>query len=118
MVGGFQNKTFELHKLGMDIKFLKPKKVFKKGGIHINPNIYWGVCVCVGLVIVIASIIFGFYLFKATNKELIVATSNENTQVQIINKEKIDKVLEYFAEREKKSSQILTSPATVVDPSR
>lgn len=100
----------------MQIKIFKIKKSFKKGGIHINPDIYWGLSLFIAFIVVLFSVIFGFYLFKKINKGLIISTDN-NTQVQIINKERIDNVLQYFSERKNKSDEILNSPAPVVDPS-
>ncbi len=101
----------------MQIKFFKTKKTFKKGGIHINPNIYWGICLGVAFVLVAVAVIFGVLLFKEINKELVTAAENNNTQIQKINTERIENVLNYFKERENESYQILNSPAPVVDPS-
>jgi preprotein translocase subunit Sec61beta len=101
----------------MQIKFFKTKKTFKKGGIHINPNIYWGICLGVAFVIVAASVVFGVLLFREINKELVIAAENNNTQIKKINMTRIEKVLNYFKERENESFEILNSPAPVVDPS-
>lgn len=98
------------------MEIFKIKKKFKKGGIHINPDIYWGLSLCVGFVIVLCSVAFGFYLFQKINKGLTTSTDS-NAQVQKINKERIDDTLQYFSERENKSTEILNSPAPVVDPS-
>ena len=51
------------------------------------------------------------------DKDLVVPTGEIKGQITIVKKESIEKVLEYFSEREKKSNQILNSPSPVVDPS-
>ena len=97
------------------MKIFKIKKSFKKGGIHINPSIYWGISLCIALVIVTAAIILGFFLFRKISKGL---TPTENSeQIHTISKERIDKVLEYFKKRKLRSAEILNSPSPVVDPS-
>lgn len=102
----------------MKIEFFKIKKSFKKGGFHTNPNISWGIVLCLALVLIGSFFIFGYYLFTLTDKEFVVLDSDiENGQTRIVTKERIDKSLEYFSERVKKSIQILNSPAPIVDPS-
>jgi cell shape-determining protein MreC len=100
----------------MEIKFLKRKKKFRKGGLGIKPDLYWRYILYVTFVLIILSFAFGFYLFMRINKEpnLSVASVNRG---DLIKKERIDKVLEYFKEREKKSAEILNSPSLIVDPS-
>jgi len=100
----------------MQIKIFKIKKSFKKGGIHINPGIYWSLSLFIALIIVLFSAVFGFYLFQKINKGLIMSTDN-NTQVQTINKERINSALQYFLERKNKSEEILNSPSPIIDPS-
>jgi len=102
----------------MKIEILKMKKSFKKGGFHTNPNIGWEFILCIAFVIILASFIFGFYLFKKTNEEFIIPITDTNGgQVEMVKKERIKNVLEYFSEREKKSIEILNSPSPIVDPS-
>jgi hypothetical protein len=101
----------------MQIKFFKTQKSFKKGGMHIHPEIYWGICLCLAFVIIITSIIFGFFLFQKINQTLTATGDNNKIPIPAISKERIDKALDYFSEREKKSAEILNSPAPVVDPS-
>lgn len=100
----------------MELKILKKKKVFKKGGIHINPNIYWATCLGVAFVFIISSAIFGVFLFKKTNQELNASPEN-NVSMQKIDQSRIEKALKYFTDRAEKSKQILISPVPVVDPS-
>lgn len=101
----------------MEIKIFKIKKSFKKGGLHTNPDVYWNVLQIMALIIILGSFVFGFYLFQKMNKEFILSTENTDSQVKTVNKEGIDKVLEYFSEREKKSTSIINSPAPIIDPS-
>ena len=100
----------------MEIKFLKKKKVFKKVDRDINPDFYWKSILGVTFFIIIASLIFGFLLFTKTNKDLVLPVINTNEQ-EIVKKERIEKVLQYFKESEKKSNNILNSPSPLVDPS-
>jgi len=39
------------------------------------------------------------------------------SEQETIKKERIDKILEYFSEREKKSIEIINSPSPIIDPS-
>lgn len=100
----------------MDLKFLKKKKKFRKGGSGIKPDLYWKYILWMTFGLIFISCIFGFYLFIKTNKELVVPVVNVDGQ-GIIKKERIDKVLEYFQERENKSIEILNSPSPIIDPS-
>lgn len=96
---------------------IKREKIFKKGGFHTNPNISWVIMVCFMLAVLVGSVIFGLYLFMATEREFDAPAEPYGTGEKIANKERLEKVLEYFSERERKSAQILAAPASVVDPS-
>ena len=100
----------------MNLNFLKKKKKFKKGGLGIKPDLYWKYILCIAFLLIIFSCAFGLYLFMEINKESVLPVININEQ-NIVKKERIDKVLEYFSEREKKSLQILNSPSPIIDPS-
>lgn len=63
------------------------------------------------------SAIFGYYLVLQINKEFIVPEATSSGQVEIVKKERIDKVLVNFSLRKTLSDQILKSPAPIVDPS-
>ena len=102
----------------MQIKFFKIKKSFKKGGLHTNPDVYWNVLQVVALLLVLASFIFSFYFFKRVNKEFTLSDDNTAGKGATLSKERIDKALEYFAEKNKKSITILNSPSPIIDPSR
>ena len=101
----------------MEIKFLKRKKSFKKGSSEINPGFYWKLILGATILIILASFVFSFYLFMRIDKDPILPAGSAEEQVKIIKKEEIEKVLEYFSEREKKSADILNSPSPVIDPS-
>jgi hypothetical protein len=102
----------------MQIKFLKIKKSFKKGGLHIDPEIYWVLCLFTALLIISVSIIFGFNLFTKVNKELSSIADTSPNAIKTVDTEKIKKTLDYFSSREEESFNILNSSAPVVDPSR
>ncbi|MFA5936389.1 MAG: hypothetical protein WC822_00760 [Candidatus Paceibacterota bacterium] len=100
----------------MNLKFLKKKKKFKKGGLGIKPDLYWQYILLVTFILIILASIFGLYIFWGINNESTLPVSNVGEQ-EAIKKERIDKVLEYFQEREKKSLEIINSPSPIVDPS-
>ncbi|MCX6752040.1 MAG: hypothetical protein NTZ87_00865 [Candidatus Nomurabacteria bacterium] len=105
----------------MQIKFFKKEKKFKKQkeSLWLNINVYWKLAVGFMFLIIILSGFFGYYSFQKINKESETVSSgtDANSQIETVKKEKIDKVLEYFSQRKDKSSQILNSPAPVIDPS-
>lgn len=101
----------------IDLNFLKPKKVFKKDNFVINPNIYWRIVICIGLVVVFSSLGYGFYLFKSISQEPEVPESNVVNNAKKISKERFEKIEQYFYSREKKSLEILNSPLLIKDPS-
>jgi len=63
------------------------------------------------------SYFFGYFLFTQTNKEPVFQMSGASSQVETVDKDRIDKVLEDFSTRQQKSNQILNSFTSVVDPS-
>ena len=101
----------------MNIKFFKFEKSFKKKDYQVNFDIYWKVILSVVFIIIIISFIYGSFIFMEMNKDYISPNINTNEQIEKNRKIRIDKVLEYFSEREKKSEIILNSPSLVVDPS-
>jgi hypothetical protein len=100
----------------MEIKFLKKKRDFTKEEINIKPNIYWRYILYITLILAIFSCIFGLYLFMEVNKKLDLPVVNTEEQ-GVVKKERINKALEYFKERENKSIEILNSPSPIIDPS-
>ena len=104
----------------MDIKLpqFKKKQRFKKGGFHANPNRGWEILVILAAISIIASFAYGFSLYHKTEKELEASAFPSETREKLIDRERIEQALEYFALKEKTSEQILAAPARVVDPSR
>lgn len=100
----------------MEINFLKKKKKFKKGGTGIKPDLYWKYILNMTFALIVIFCAFGLYLFMGIKNESIVPVVNTPEQ-NMIKKERINKVLEYFSEREKKSIKILNSPSPIIDPS-
>lgn len=100
----------------MEIKFFKKEKGFKKESLSLNVNFYWELAVCFVFVAMLVSLFFGYYLFKKMNQESTTITG-EGSRQGLIEKERIDKVLEYFTARKQKSNQIINATTSVVDPS-
>ncbi len=100
----------------MQIKFFKKEKHFKKESSWFNMNFYWGLACCMVFMVGFFSIFFGFYLFKQMSQEPALQTGSVNKE-EIIKKERIKKVLEYFSLRKEKSNQILNSSSAIIDPS-
>lgn len=101
----------------MDIKFLKIKKNYKKDDFKINPSIYWKGIIFFSFLAIVASSVFAYNLFIEVTKEDTLNVKENMLKVGNKEKEKIRDVLEYFAEREKKSIEILNSKTSVIDPS-
>ena len=101
----------------MDIKFLKIKKTFRKGGLHINPDVFWNILQGTAFVLVISSFIFGFYLFYKIEKGFVLPTQSTDNKTQSIDMERINKILELFSQKKEKSTKITNSPSPIVDPS-
>ena len=99
------------------IKFFKKRNSFKKKSEEINPSFHWIFIFFMGFLLTLTAFAFGFYLFKQINKEPILSVNSVSGQVETVKKERIEKILEYFSLRKKKSNQILNSPAPIVDPS-
>ena len=101
----------------METKFFKKEKSFKKESLGLNLNFYWKLAVYFIFLVILFSFFFGYYFFKQINEEPVWEADGDNSQVETIRKEKIEKVLEYFSLRKQKSNQILNSPAPIIDPS-
>jgi uncharacterized protein YpmB len=101
----------------MNINLLKQKKVFKKKDYKLNPNLSWSIIVFLIFIAIVLSFVYGFFLFMKINKDVAISNVDTITHVEESRKIRIEKVLEYFSEREKKSEEILVSPSLAVDPS-
>lgn len=98
----------------MAINFFKSEKKFRKGGMHFTAGFFWQVIFSTGLIILAVSFALGFILFWSVNKEFV---SSEAGKEQI-SKERLDKALEYFKDKEKKMELVLKATAPSIDPSQ
>jgi len=104
-------------KLNLDLKSLKRKKKFKKGGLSFRPDTYWGILLLIVCVSIIVVVVFGYLIFQKSNKSLGGDLAPVDS-VEKIDQARIDDALEYFSKRANKSAEILSSPSPIVDPSR
>lgn len=100
----------------MKINFFKKEKSFQKKSFLLNANLYWRIIVYGVFLSSLVFFFFSYNLFVDTNKEF-VSSTDLNNQTDLVTKERIDKTLDYFSNREQKSNQILYSFSPVVDPS-
>ncbi|MEK7128239.1 MAG: hypothetical protein AAB933_01585 [Patescibacteria group bacterium] len=98
---------------------LKRERKFKKEeeSWWLNMDIYWKLAVLLMFLGTVLAFFFGYRLFIEINKELVVFSNDANSQIETVKKETIEKTLQYFTEREKKSKEILNSPSPLIDPS-
>ena len=101
----------------MKIDFLKIKRNFRKKSFVINSNFYWRLILFLSLILLLLAFGFSFNLFIKIAKESDLIIEQDNHKTEITQKERIEKVIEYFKEREKKVIEIIDSPAPVIDPS-
>ena len=99
------------------INFFKKEKNFKKKNFAFNANLYWEFALLVLLIMILLSSFFGYYLFSQINQEPVLSIDSTNVKASILDKNKLEKILNYFSDRQKKSIEILNSPLPVVDPS-
>jgi hypothetical protein len=102
----------------MQIKFPKFKRSFKKGGIHNSPDIYWDIIQLVSLLIILASMVYGFFLFRTINDAFNQTNNNVSDKNTAVNKDRIESALKVFEIKEKTSLDIINSPSPIIDPSR
>ena len=102
----------------MQIKFFKKENKLKKDNFQINPDLYWNITLGIFLLLIIAISFFGYTLFNKVNSPFVYENPNPTVQVETVNKDRLDKVLNYFSDREKKSADILNGASVLVDPSR
>lgn len=100
----------------MDLKYFKKTKRFKKGGSGIKPDLFWKYILSITFILIFSSCAFGLYLFLKTDGKAILPAVNINEQ-DLIKKERLEKALDYFEDRERKSAEILNSPSPIIDPS-
>ena len=101
----------------MEIKLFKKEINYKKKNFRFNPNLYWDIAVGCAFVLILVISFFSYNLFLKTNEEPVPSMDSIDAQIPKVSKDRILKVLDYFSQKEKKSTEILTSPVPVVDPS-
>ena len=97
---------------------LQKEKKFKKENFDININFYWKILLYVSLVFVIFAFVFGCLLFLKINKDSILPETKVSKQIEKIKQTRIEKALNYFIDKENKSTSILNSPSPIIDPSK
>jgi hypothetical protein len=101
----------------MNIKFFKKENSFKKKNFKLNAGLYWKIFISGTFVIILFIFYFGYNLFTQINQEPAVSVLPGTSQIQIVDTNRIQKVLNIFSAREKVSEQIINTPSLVVDPS-
>ena len=101
----------------MNLEFFKKEKTFKKRNTDLNPNLYWRIIIGITFVIVIMITLYGYFLFTTTSEDFILSNQNNTKQTPVFKDGLMEKVLNYFTERENKTNKILNSPSPLVDPS-
>jgi len=101
----------------MKINFFKKDNSFKKKDHTFHSNFFWKIILLCAFIIILFSFVFSYRLFMQTNQESILSTANNSGELPLVNKDSLGKVLNYFSEKEKRSIEVLNSPAPVVDPS-
>ena len=101
------------------LNFLKNKNSFKKSFLKIrdiNPNICWQFILCLSFVLIILSFVFNLSFLRKIDKEIIFSDKNIEKKYNL-DKERTEKVLEYFSVREWKTNDILNNKIKIIDPS-
>ena len=101
----------------MQIKFFTNKKKFKKGGLAANPDIFWNIILLLWSLLVVISLVFGFFLFRKISNEAFNDHEINAKKIDTVSQERMEKILKYFSARKNKSQDILNSPAPFIDPS-
>ena len=101
----------------MKIEFFKKENSFKKKEFDFNPNLYWEVAVICALALIVYSLFFGHNLFVQISQEPETPIVSGSSQIPMVDKDRLQKVLNYFSDRETKTAQISNSPSPLVDPS-
>lgn len=115
MGNDIKNSIVNIHQMKLDL--FKKEKHFKKENYQINKNIYWNILLSVFFFLIIIIMIFGFVFFRKISIDANIK-SEDNTKTNEENRKiKIDKVLNYFKDKETKSIETVSNSAGIVDPS-
>jgi len=102
----------------MEIKFFKKENKFKRDKQSLNTRKHWNIIIRVLAVLILGSFVFGYYIFTQEGQDFSVDTASVASTHHKINKDKLQKILDLFSEREKKSLDILNNTTVIVDPSK
>ncbi len=102
------------------------KNIFKKAktkGSHKpllhSPLVLWRVMLVGTLLLVASGAIFSFIIFeRVSNDDFINKNVDTKKASELINKKKLDLVLQKFDDRAKATVDILANPTTIADPSK
>ncbi|MBI3888283.1 hypothetical protein HY311_00630 [Candidatus Nomurabacteria bacterium] len=103
--------------MNINIKFFKRENSFKKKDFKLDSGFYWKIFLGITFMMILFAFYFGYNLFAHINEEFVLSNGGGNSQSKMIDKNRIDKVLNFFSIREENSNRIMSSPAPVVDPS-
>ena len=99
-------------------KFLKGHKSSHKQFLR-SPVAIWRTMLIGIFVLLLSVAIFSFFIFtKVSNDDFINKNIDSRKAPELINRKKLDQVLQKFDDRAKASVQILTNPIVVSDPSK
>ena len=101
----------------MNIKFFKKEKSFQKKDFALNPDFYWKIALLVAAAVISVSLVLGYFLFTQIEHKSSKSVASETNQIPSVDPDLMKKVLNYFSDRQTNSTQIINSPAPVVDPS-
>ncbi len=103
----------------MKIKlFKKTNKFSHSSWTKLHPGLHWRIALYGFFTLVVASFAFGFYLFIKEDKAInSLSFDDTKAAVDTVSRDRIQKVLNLFSEREKKSAEIISNPPTFSDPS-
>ncbi len=100
----------------MNLNIFKTQKKFNKSEHQPNPDLYWRIVLFVTAVLFLVSVVFGVDLYLRINRGYFSESVEYSGQGKKIGKDRLDRALMYFSEREEQSEKILNSPS-VADPS-
>lgn len=84
-----------------------------------SPNTIWRTMLIGTFVLLLSVAAFSFFIFtRVSNDDFIDKNIDSRKAPELINKKKLDQVLQKFDDRAKASVQILTNPIVVTDPSK
>ena len=103
-------------------KIIKNYRGFGKSHYHLGKNVVADWLVIVGVSVVIASvfIVLAFYRFSnyRQNDTAMTRAVSATSTAPLLDRAKLDSVLKYFENREKKFNEIKTAKPRLTEPSR